>query len=120
MKTRPGDRNDNSPPGCQRGDPRVQVACQPGGLGGDGEGGFIRSEATASSDHFRPCTVLNGADDCNEGEELNEVYDLPTKIIPWVNFLFGLRFKPHRHVAIYADAGFGIGFQTGLRAEYIF
>jgi hypothetical protein len=59
-------------------------------------------------------------DGCNPGEEFNEVYKIPTGIVPWINFLAGMRFKPHRHVAIYVDTGFGIGFQLGLRGGYIF
>jgi len=59
-------------------------------------------------------------DGCNEGENYNEVYKLPTGIVPWLNFLAGMRFKPHKHVAIYVDTGFGIGFQLGLRGGYIF
>lgn len=57
---------------------------------------------------------------CNPGENYDEVYKLPTRIVPWINFLAGMRFKPHRHVAIYVDTGFGIGFQLGLRGGYIF
>jgi hypothetical protein len=40
--------------------------------------------------------------------------------VPWINFLFGLRFKPHRNVALYVDAGFGLGFQLGVRGGYVF
>ena len=42
------------------------------------------------------------------------------KVIPWINFLAGMRFKPHRNVHIYVDGGFGIGFQVGTRVGYIF
>ncbi len=56
---------------------------------------------------------------CDPGEDYGVVWDkLP--VIPWVNFLFGMRFKPHRHFAIYVDAGFGLGFQWGGRLAYIF
>jgi hypothetical protein len=83
-------------------------------------GDIVRTESAEN----QPLVKCSGPSDtdawCNAGEEYGEVYDLPTGIVPWVNFLFGMRFKPHRHVAIYADAGFGLGFQTGLRASYIF
>jgi hypothetical protein len=39
---------------------------------------------------------------------------------PWIEFLLGMRFKPHRHVAIYIDGGFSLGFQVGGRVGYIF
>jgi len=82
---------------------------------------FVRTEASASSGHLEPCaTHPDEANDCFDAEEYGEAYGLPTKIIPWINFMFGLRFKPHRHVAIYVDAGFGIGFQAGVRGAYIF
>jgi hypothetical protein len=68
-----------------------------------------------------PCSGPDDPDDgCNDGEEFNEVYKLPTGIVPWLNFLVGMRFKPHRHVAIYVDTGFGVGFQLGLRGGYVF
>lgn len=91
------------------------------GLGIPFDNNFVRTEASASSDHLDPCTSHpDPANDCYDNEEYGEIYELPTKVIPWINFLFGLRFKPHRHFAIYVDAGFGIGFQAGLRGAYIF
>ena len=56
---------------------------------------------------------------CGKNEEYEESYD-KLKVIPWINFLVGTRFKPHRHVAIYVDGGFGLGFQVGTRVGYIF
>jgi len=84
-------------------------------------GELRRNEAYADSPQT-PCpgvTPTEG-DGCEEGENYDEVYKLPTGIVPWINFLAGMRFKPHRHVAIYVDTGFGIGFQLGLRGGYIF
>jgi hypothetical protein len=83
-------------------------------------GDIIRTEATQVSGGTRPCSGPGGDAWCNQDEEYNEIYDLPTGIIPWVNLLAGMRFKPHRHVAIYVDTGFGLGFQAGVRAGYIF
>jgi hypothetical protein len=81
---------------------------------------FVRTESHAA-DPLTPCAGPNaGVAGCGEGEQYGEVYKLPTGIVPWINFLFGLRFKPQRNVAIYVDAGFGIGFQLGVRGGYIF
>ncbi|MDJ0762861.1 MAG: hypothetical protein QNJ97_07705 [Myxococcota bacterium] len=84
-------------------------------------GDIIRTEATAESDGTEPCDGPDPDEDpwCGEGEEYNETYD-KLKVVPWVNFLVGARFKPHRHVAVVVDGGFGMGFQVGLRAGYIF
>jgi len=56
---------------------------------------------------------------CQVDEDYGTVWD-KVPVVPWVNFLFGMRFKPHRHFAIYVDAGFGLGFQWGGRLAYIF
>jgi hypothetical protein len=84
-------------------------------------GELKRNEAYADSPQT-PCPGVTPEenDGCEDGENYNEVYKLPTGIVPWINFLLGMRFKPHRHVAIYVDTGFGIGFQLGLRGGYIF
>ncbi|MBW2278196.1 MAG: hypothetical protein JRF63_11930 [Deltaproteobacteria bacterium] len=84
-------------------------------------GEIRRDEAYAASPRT-PCPGVTPQpnDGCEEGENYNEVYKIPTGIVPWINFLAGMRFKPHRHVAIYVDTGFGIGFQLGLRGGYIF
>lgn len=66
--------------------------------------------------YFAPGT---GAPYCEADGEYDKKYDkLP--VIPWINLLVGTRFKPHEHMAIYVDAGFGIGFQMGVRGGYIF
>jgi len=86
-------------------------------------GEIIRTEATAASGGLDRCAGPgNPAGDagCPDDGEYYETYDIPTRIIPWVNLLLGMRFKIHRHAAIYADMGFGLGFQSGLRAAYIF
>ena len=83
---------------------------------------FVRTESLADE----PLTPCAGPDPdiagCGpvEDEQYGDVYKLPTGIVPWINFLFGLRFKPHRNVALYVDAGFGIGFQMGVRGGYVF
>jgi hypothetical protein len=84
-------------------------------------GELVRNEAYADSPRT-PCPgeTTEPNDGCEPDENYNEVYKIPTGIVPWLNFLFGMRFKPHRHVAIYVDSGFGIGFQLGLRGGYIF
>ena len=56
---------------------------------------------------------------CEVDGEYQEVYD-KLKVVPWINGLFGVRIKPHEHMALYVDAGFGIGFQMGVRGGYIF
>jgi hypothetical protein len=84
-------------------------------------GDIVETEATEASGGLEKCEEEDiGNDDwCNEGEEYGKTYDkLP--VVPWIEFLLGLRFKPHRHVAIYVDGGFGLGFQVGTRAAYIF
>jgi hypothetical protein len=56
---------------------------------------------------------------CQPGEDYNKTYD-KFHVFPWVEFLVGARFKPHRHMSIYVDGGFSLGFQVGLRTQYIF
>jgi hypothetical protein len=86
--------------------------------GGDG---IVRTESRSPN----PLSACRSSDIgsnawCGEGEQYNARYKLPTGIVPWINFLLGMRFKPHRNVAIYVDTGFGIGFQLGVRGGYIF
>ncbi len=88
-------------------------------------GDIIRNEARqGDGDEEEGVYPCDGEEDedpwCSDDEEYGVVYDIPTKIIPWINLLVGARFKPHRHVAIYVDGGFGLGFQLGVRAGYIF
>jgi len=84
-------------------------------------GDLVRTEATQASNGLVECNGPTDPDEwCNESEEYDEVYDLPTGIVPWINFLLGFRFKPHRHVHIHVDGGIGIGAQVGVRAGYIF
>lgn len=88
-------------------------------------GGLTRTEATFASNGYAPCESgdINRDAWCQEpsdDEQYNQAYDLPTGIVPWINVLVGMRFKIHRHAAIYADGGFGLGFLAGLRAVYIF
>jgi hypothetical protein len=84
-------------------------------------GDIVRTEASQASEGLERCTEGQiGVDEwCVEGEEYGELYE-KIKVVPWINFLAGMRFKPHRHVAIYVDTGFGIGFQLGVRGGYIF
>jgi hypothetical protein len=86
-------------------------------------GEIKRNEAYANQDPVGtvPCPgeTPEPNDGCEPDENYNEVYE-KIKVVPWLNFLAGMRFKPHRHVAIYVDTGFGIGFVLGLRAGYIF
>ncbi len=92
-------------------------------IGGD----IVETEAYPDGDgYLRPCNgpynpaTSDGVDAYCEGDgEYGEVYD-KLKIVPWINFLLGVRFKPHEHIAIYVDGGFGVGFQMGLRGGYIF
>ena len=66
-----------------------------------------------------PGYTVNGEPYCEADGEYHEAYDkLP--VVPWINLLVGARIKPHEHFAIYLDGGFGIGFQMGMRAGYIF
>jgi hypothetical protein len=86
-------------------------------------GEIRRTEATAASGGREKCSGPGTDPWClydPDDEQYNEEYKLPMGFVPWVNFLFGFRFKPHRHVAIYLDTGLGIGFQLGLRAGYVF
>ncbi|MCP4677019.1 MAG: hypothetical protein GY854_16190 [Deltaproteobacteria bacterium] len=84
-------------------------------------GDIIRTEATEASDGIDKCTLGDIDVDpwCVDGEEYGETYD-KIKVVPWINALVGVRFKPHRHVAIYVDGGFGLGFQIGSRVAYLF
>ncbi len=92
-------------------------------------GDIVRTEASEESDYFEKCEGPNsetGANDrgCaadSDGDygEYGVTYE-KFKVFPWLEFLFGFRFKPHEHVAIYVDGGFGLGFQLGLRSGYIF
>ncbi len=57
---------------------------------------------------------------CVEADgEYGKTYD-KFKVFPWIEFLVGMRFKPHRHVSVYVDGGFSLGFQVGLRTQYVF
>jgi len=91
-----------------------------------GEAPFVRNESKIDDDTsgLTPCEAGDWSADavngCVTGEQDNEKYKLPTGIVPWINLLGGMRFKVHRHAAIYADFGFGIGFQAGVRGGYIF
>jgi hypothetical protein len=84
--------------------------------GGDG---IVRTESHSDSP-LTPCASAGEAAGCGDGEQYGERYKLPTGIVPWINFLLGLRFKPHRNIALYVDTGFGIGFQLGVRGGYVF
>jgi len=85
---------------------------------------FMRNESNVSESPLTPCEDGDWSDDatngCVNGEQDHEAYKLPTGIVPWVNFLLGMRFKPHKNVALYVDTGFGLGFQLGVRGGYIF
>ena len=83
-------------------------------------GEIRRTEASGASGYLDPCITEGVGEGCGVGEEYNEVYKVPTGIVPWINLLIGARFKPHKNVAIYTDVGFGIGFQMGIRGGYIF
>lgn len=92
-------------------------------------GDLVRTEASAGSDYFEKCegpnneTGLNdegcAADSEGDYGEYGATFE-KFKVFPWLEVLMGLRFKPHRHMAIYVDGGWGFGFQVGLRAGYIF
>ncbi len=88
-------------------------------------GDIIRTEATGENftekcpDRCETDNCTNEMWTCERGEEYGKTYE-KLKVIPWINFLGGVRFKPHRHVAIYVDGGFGMGFQIGTRVGYIF
>lgn len=85
-------------------------------------GDIVETEATQASGGKEKCIgpgLPNGDPWCADGEEYGDTWDkLP--VIPWIEVLFGTRFKPHRNVYIHVDAGFGIGFQFGGRVGYIF
>lgn len=88
-------------------------------------GDVTETEATAASGYLEKCNGPNdpyGDVGCAESAadgEYNKTYD-KFHVFPWVEFLVGARFKPHRHVSIYVDGGFSLGFQVGLRTQYIF
>ena len=86
-------------------------------------GDITQTEASQASDGRDKCRSADIDVDawCNSNEEeiSGKNWDkLP--VVPWIEFLLGLRFKPHRHVAIHLDGGFGLGFQFGGRIGYIF
>lgn len=41
-------------------------------------------------------------------------------VVPWLNILIGMRFKPIHHLTIHIEGGFGIGWLTGIRVYYVF
>ncbi|MBN2801502.1 MAG: hypothetical protein JXR91_00255 [Deltaproteobacteria bacterium] len=87
---------------------------------GIGIGELHRDEATVASGGLDRCPGPNTGDSgCVTPGEFDVVYD-KIKVVPWINFLVGARFKPHEHMAIYVDGGFGVGFQMGIRGGYIF
>lgn len=83
--------------------------------------GITETEAYPDGDSWAPCEGVGDPSGmyCEPGGEYGEKYD-KLKVIPWINLLVGARFKPHEHMAIYVDGGFGIGFQMGVRGGYIF
>lgn len=89
-------------------------------------GDITRTEASSASGGYEPCDGPGNdppgqwCQPPSDDEQYNKVYDLPTGIVPWINFLVGMRFKVNRHVALYVDGGFGLGFLAGLRGVYIF
>ncbi len=92
------------------------------GLGfGFSIGEIVRNEATVASGGIEGCIGPGNPNDsgCMGDGEFNETYD-KIKVVPWINMLIGARFKPHEHVALYVDGGFGMGFQMGVRGGYIF
>lgn len=84
-------------------------------------GDVIETEATAESNFLEPCEQYDpNVLGCVEPDgEYGTTYD-KFKAFPWIEFLVGARFKPHRHVSVYVDGGFSLGFQLGLRTQYIF
>lgn len=84
-------------------------------------GDIVRTEATFESDGTEKCIGPDPEVDswCRNDEHYGVKYG-KLKVVPWINFLAGARFKPNRHLAIYLDGGFGLGFQIGARAGYIF
>ncbi|MCU0661942.1 MAG: hypothetical protein MUC50_06410 [Myxococcota bacterium] len=89
-------------------------------------GDITRTEASSASGGYGACPGPGNdppgqwCQAPSDDEQYNQIYDLPTGIVPWINILVGMRFKIHRHAAIYADGGFGLGFLAGLRGVYIF
>ncbi|MBN2339904.1 MAG: hypothetical protein JXX29_23420 [Deltaproteobacteria bacterium] len=82
---------------------------------------ITETEAYFDGDELAPCVDVGNPNGeyCEVGGEYGKEYDkLP--VVPWINLLVGARFKPHEHMAIYVDTGFGIGFQMGVRGGYIF
>ncbi len=84
-------------------------------------GKIRRTEAVEIGGELVPCNGVGDPNDewCEDDGQYNQAYE-KLKVIPWINPLVGVRFKPHRHLAIYVDGGFLIGIQLGFRAAYIF
>jgi hypothetical protein len=88
-------------------------------------GDVIETEAYMNPETNRyteKCDGPTGQPGCTEPlteGEYGQTYD-KFHAFPWIEFLIGARFKPHRHVAIYIDGGFSMGFQVGGRVGYIF
>jgi hypothetical protein len=84
-------------------------------------GDVTETEATQRSGYLEKCTQadINVDYGCQQGEDYGKTYD-KFKAFPWIEFLAGARFKPHRNVSIYVDGGFSLGFQVGTRVQYIF
>lgn len=99
-----------------------------GGLGmGVVFGDLIRTEAYLDGGEYQKCVGeqnpdsqmcerRGGADDGYYGTSDSRVWP----VVPWVNLIVGLRFKPMRHFEINVDGGVGLGFFWGVRASYIF
>lgn len=88
-------------------------------------GDVTETEATAASGYLEKCNGPNdpfGDSGCSESAadgDYGRTYD-KFNAFPWIEFLVGARFKPHRNMSIYIDGGFSMGFQVGLRTQYIF
>ncbi len=68
-------------------------------------------------------SVIDGKKDSydyNEDEELENIEDIPTSILPVVQLLFGIRGDLVEHLSIFADAGVWNGFmvKVGLSFNY--
>ena len=92
-------------------------------------GDLIREQAYPSNGGYLPCRAPNDPNPayCDNDNDHYDGYTEPSWsdggskpiIFPWLAFQTGVRYKPHRHLALRADVGFGItGFFFGLGADY--
>jgi hypothetical protein len=88
---------------------------------GDNGTGLYRKEAQGSGSPYSECPGPGGSSLCeSDGWYYPAQEDDVWRAYPWIDVMFGFRFKPIRNLEIDVEGGVGLGFLFGLRVNYIF